>query len=657
LKEIAYENDTKVQYTYNTLNRIDTITNRASDNSIMTSFDYSYYNIGNIQKITLNGGDAWYYQYDKISQLTREARLNSSDQVRWSRTYPYDDAGNREYLYYYNGSITTTTSYTYNTLNQLTSRSNPNKSWNYDDNGNLMVSGYAGDSYFYWTIDNRLKKAEIYEGTTEMEYAYDISGSRILKRSLKVDNVTDGTRYRYCFNGLTEEVVKESVDGAHSDTAFEFVVKEEGNSASEWYVYDNDPSGATVSSFADYDRLSYVIKCDGQNGNGFVVGDNGSDSYNPNGSPWNETRRVISFWYKGGFSPIYVSVSTSSGNKFLQYYSGNGTNYLDGSGNVCFYLGSGAAASVWNRFERNIEEDWESLSAATWTNTDGLLIRPTSTASYDFYIDDIRFSNSRTKTHNTLSGGSIGQIVSAKNYMSDSYGQPQDVWYSYDHIGNVVNLSNSSGAKTTEYAQDAFGNVLSSATTGAWATSADGRHLTTKEYDDNVDFYYFNARWYDPGIGRFISRDPIFSFANKDLYFKLPYFFTRLYINQYIYCLNNPVNSYDSSGGCNSTDKEILEELKKKWNKNKAENALKDACCVAKDAQNNSAGGALNEFSLVLAQQLFAPPGQEFNWANYFERALRSIGWDDYNVAGKCADIQNALNELDRLINKDKEKK
>jgi len=138
LKEITFENSTKVQYTYNSLNRIDTITNRASDNSIMTSFDYSYDSAGNIVLIDLNSGDAWHYRYDKIYQLTREARLNSLDQIQWSRTYSYDGAGNREYLYYYDGSTTTTTSYSYNDLNQLTSRSNPNKTWGYDDNGNMI---------------------------------------------------------------------------------------------------------------------------------------------------------------------------------------------------------------------------------------------------------------------------------------------------------------------------------------------------------------------------------------------------------------------------------------------------------------------------------------------------------------------------------------
>ena len=349
IKEIQYENGTKAQYEYDSHGKLAKITNKASDGTVMTSFDYSYYKDGDISRIDLNDGDAWYYQYDKISQLTGEARLDSSDQIRWSRAYSYDSAGNRTYLDYYDGSTTDTAYYSYNALNQLTSDSTWD--YSYDDNGNLIEKKQPLNCTDYetwdydWTIDNRMEKVTyeyIDDVTTDMEYVYDINGSRILKRSLEKNNMSDGTRKRYFFNGLTAEVVKTSVDGAHSDTAFEYNVKEDGVSASNWDVYDDTPSGATVTSIEDTDLRSYVIKCDGQDGNGFVVGDNGSNSYNPNEGPWNETKKVMSFWYKGGFSPIYVTVSTSSGDKYLKYYSANGTSYEDGSGHVCFYLGTGA---------------------------------------------------------------------------------------------------------------------------------------------------------------------------------------------------------------------------------------------------------------------------------------------------------------------------
>ena len=249
------------------------------------------------------------------------------------------------------------------------------------------------------------------------------------------------------------------------------------------------------------------------------------------------------------FCPIYLTVSTSAGDKFLKYYSSNGTSYVDGNGHVCFYLGSGAAGSDWLRFERNIEEDWESVASSNWQNTDGMLIRPTSAASYDFYVDDIHFSNSRTETHNTLSGANFGQIISSRKYMSDTYGQPEDFWYSYDHIGNVMNLSDASGDEAVEYAQDAFGNVLTSAQTGVWASSPSGRHETTKELDGDVGLYYFSSRWYDPQIGRFVQRDRLMNGIQKKEDLIVFNLISRQYVNQYMYCLNNPVNYIDVSGG------------------------------------------------------------------------------------------------------------
>ncbi len=130
-------------------------------------------------------------------------------------------------------------------------------------------------------------------------------------------------------------------------------------------------------------------------------------------------------------------------------------------------------------------------------------------------IDDLRLTNSLTTVHNSLGGGSIGQIVSARRYMSDSSGQPEDVWYSYDVLGNVANLSDATGAKTEEYNQDAFGNVLADVNTGEWAATFTGRHLTAKEFDSLSSLYYYNKRWYDPIVGRFIQRGSPYTLADN----------------------------------------------------------------------------------------------------------------------------------------------
>ena len=59
----------------------------------------------------------------------------------------------------------------------------------------------------------------------------------------------------------------------------------------------------------------------------------------------------------------------------------------------------------------------------------------------------------------------------------------------------------------------------------------DDSGFTGKDWDEDVGLYYFNARWYDPEIGRFISEDP----AADDP-------------NFYGYCFNNPLILIDPTG-------------------------------------------------------------------------------------------------------------
>ncbi|TCL53539.1 RHS repeat-associated protein, partial [Hydrogenispora ethanolica] len=57
--------------------------------------------------------------------------------------------------------------------------------------------------------------------------------------------------------------------------------------------------------------------------------------------------------------------------------------------------------------------------------------------------------------------------------------------------------------------------------------------FTGKEYDPDTGLYYFNARWYDSELGRFISADPAADPQNPNLY---------------SYCGNNPVIRSDPDG-------------------------------------------------------------------------------------------------------------
>ena len=55
--------------------------------------------------------------------------------------------------------------------------------------------------------------------------------------------------------------------------------------------------------------------------------------------------------------------------------------------------------------------------------------------------------------------------------------------------------------------------------------------FTGKDFDEVTGLYYFNARWYDPQLGRFTSEDPV-----------------RDGMNWYVYVRNNPLRFIDPSG-------------------------------------------------------------------------------------------------------------
>lgn len=124
----------------------------------------------------------------------------------------------------------------------------------------------------------------------------------------------------------------------------------------------------------------------------------------------------------------------------------------------------------------------------------------------------------------TLAPGAIGYIISKRSYANGT----TDYFYHYDAIGNVMFITDTSGNKVVDYVQEGFGNVL--AVIGSLTT--DNWHLTTKESDPQTGLYYFGARWYDPVIGRWITREPTGADGP----------------NLYHYCFNDPINGFDPNG-------------------------------------------------------------------------------------------------------------
>ena len=100
-------------------------------------------------------------------------------------------------------------------------------------------------------------------------------------------------------------------------------------------------------------------------------------------------------------------------------------------------------------------------------------------------------------------------------------------YYVPDHLGSIVQVTDASGDVVFSREYDPFGRL----TVG---TNQAGYGFSGRDWDVDAGLYYYRARNYDPGLGKFISEDPI-GFESGET-------------NHYSYVSNNPTNFTDPAG-------------------------------------------------------------------------------------------------------------
>ena len=80
-------------------------------------------------------------------------------------------------------------------------------------------------------------------------------------------------------------------------------------------------------------------------------------------------------------------------------------------------------------------------------------------------------------------------------------------FYLFDGLGSTTQLANSTGSVTDSYLYDSFGNILLASGSTANRFAYAGR--MGYYYEEDLADYHVRARYYAPGIGEFLSRDPI----------------------------------------------------------------------------------------------------------------------------------------------------
>jgi len=111
-------------------------------------------------------------------------------------------------------------------------------------------------------------------------------------------------------------------------------------------------------------------------------------------------------------------------------------------------------------------------------------------------------------------------------------GESKKYFIHTDHLGSTVAVTDETGKKVWDTEYCPFGKTA--AVEGELKKAA---KFTGKDFDEDVNLWYYGARWYDQEVGRFISEDPKMGTADSPMSY-----------NPYLYCLNRPLIMVDPDG-------------------------------------------------------------------------------------------------------------
>ena len=280
------------------------------------------------------------------------------------------------------------------------------------------------------------------------------------------------------------------------------------------YTYDG--LNRLVSEQAPNKTYTYQYDSYGNRSQLSVTGDETyttSYTYDKNNRMRNQTKtagtakEITDFWYDPNGNQI-SSMTVSTG--------GTGTAgvgiALVGADNTNSY----SEYNSWNQLTKTMQNG----KTASYTyNGDGLRMSKT--------VDGVKTSHiwDGTNIAADVSGSTVTKYIRGLQLISSKKGSNEN-FYTYNGHGDVIQLTNGTGAITKQYSYDAFGVEIDKAD-----NDTNPFRYCREYYDIETDSVYLRARYYRPTIGRFITEDPIMDG-----------------LNWYTYCSYEPVNRIDISG-------------------------------------------------------------------------------------------------------------
>ncbi|HSH06002.1 MAG TPA: RHS repeat-associated core domain-containing protein [Anaerolineae bacterium] len=507
------------------------------DHGLIT-FDYEYDLVGNISEIN-SGSDVQTFAYDDLYRLKNV----SGD---FSQVYEYNRLGNmtkrgiQEYEYHPTK------------IHAVTSIGTTD-SFGYDSHGNMTTRTQSGVTYAQaFDVENRL--TSVTKGNETTHFAYDFDGNRV--KTVKPNGVIIYTPFpeyeeewwpstssapsvTFTANGTTELTISPNVGFALDWNSNGILCEASGS-----WSGDKETSGTQLMSGFSSGSRTYTLTCWNSTGSttqNVTVTIQQSPpptlTFTANGQTityvsagkafglsWSATNAMGNCIASGYWS----GSKATSGNELMPGFKSGSRNYtltcsnMNGSTSktVTVIIGSGCDPMycLSGGDEPTFVKDGENQPLIN--NKETTTFKGTTTSLTQQVITRITYHFA-------------GQAIATK-VMNHPISSENGLYYMLsDHLGSASAMSDAAGNQV--------GTITRYTPFGEYRTggSNDITDLGYTGQRENMDLglYYYNARYYIPGIARFASADSIIPDINNPQS-----------LNRYSYVINNPIIYNDPSG-------------------------------------------------------------------------------------------------------------
>jgi len=551
---------------------------------------YTYNNIGEVLTETQPDNTKTTWTYDYLGRIaTRKDGMNHLT------SYVYDSLGrltNKNYSLNgypagpYTSSTLPTVAYTYDSAGNRTSMTDGTgtTTYQYDPNGNLtsVTDGYG--KQVQYTYDQANRRTSLITSFGTVDYTYDIAGNLssindFMENEITLNRDSEGRINQIIYPRINNQngMAQYTFNGLDQLTGIDFTVPD-GNYNQAAYVYDLNGNCIQIEQSAKdgstyYDRFTcdYNYQYDDLNRQ---IGQQTHNSLEGHGNctyGYDEAGNRISFSYEGDLvvkstGPMPRSSGTlnyDAANRLISRdyeeistphtetleYDNNGnqgkiTNEWVSPGGNTYDTEEIRQYDLENRLTRTLRTNAEGRTYQTdyFYNGDGQLSKTITEISINdfetsYYLNDgnsiiaeLDGAGAVIDSYTRIPGN--GNLISAYrqiDYKSSNINDRGTVYTCSDLMGNIMLIFAKDIDEVKPNCFDYFGF-------GGSSEGSLGRFGFTGAPSFN-GLYKMGARYYNPEIGRFITRDTY----RGDIY--KPW--TQ---NLYTYCNNNPVNYVDPTG-------------------------------------------------------------------------------------------------------------